>query len=93
MENGDRNNKELGSSDIFNNPMAQQPIVGQCLPTNCWPYVYLSADRGELSSSQLWTASGLDRDYRCKSIVTQILHDAGLAPTSFIGRKFLSHGD
>ena len=27
--------------------LALQPIEGQGLPTNCWPHLYLSADRGE----------------------------------------------
>ena len=32
--------------------MMQQPIEDQGLPTDCWPLVHLSVDRGEWSSSQ-----------------------------------------
>ena len=35
-----------------NNPVAQQPIKGQYLPTNCLPHVHLFAGRGERSSRQ-----------------------------------------
>ena len=33
----------------------------------------------------------LDDDYRYESVVTQISHDAGLAPISYTGRKFLPY--
>ena len=35
--------------------------------------------------------SRLTRDYRTKSVGTQIFHNAGFAPIPYTGRKFRSH--
>ena len=76
----------------------QQSIKGQGLPTNCWPHVYLPADRDEQSFSQfrgdLWSTHWvlscscfLDWDYHYRSVDTQILHGAGFVLNPYTGWK------
>ena len=80
-----------------------QSTDDQGLLTYCWPQVHFFADWDDISSSQfrggfvLSTSitpdviGFLDRDYRFKSVATQIPHEAGFAAISYTGRKLFLH--
>ena len=64
-------------NDKINDPMAQQPIEAQHLPTDCCDIISLPADRGEELSSQfsddIWSVSHTTSYYGLFKIILQQL--------------------
>ena len=82
------------SININNIHLAKQFMKDQSLRTGCRPYVHLSVNERSFRQfkANMWSVlTCVARDYRYKSLATQISHDAGLTPIPYTYQKLICH--